>query len=334
MKKLLSTILMVFMVVIMSGTTVFAEDTKVGSANSISMKDKIIKEYRDRLFKYKKNENEAVSVERIREEQTLSQIQSNAVSELNQAGYEAYDISPQTFEATEEVLNTNLEDAGLSPDGSYIVVIEGEENASDITPYSDVSSSFTHRYNGTTYTLRWMTIYVTDDPYMDKYSYKNVLDSNSRRVIQNFLDTAVDIYVGAIWQPLGTMSSILGLNISDFMESYDAYLNYNATSTWTRRYTQVLCSYYNIWTNGCCVEEVQAASYLNGWYYNSSTKSKEQYITDTNYRYIYSDRFNDFEWRKDYAVIGYLNSWIQWDVTDDVEHRYNGDVIIKHHHNF
>ena len=37
---------------------------------------------------------------------------------------------------------------------------------------------------------------------------------------------------------------------------------------------------------------------------------------------------------KKYAVIGYLNAWIQKDTTGNIYYEYEDEVVITHRHNF
>lgn len=336
MKKIISMVLS-FVIILSMSTVAFAANVSNEEIINVSRKDEIIQNYKEKLATIRLQQAEASTMTARTSDLSSAKldIQAETVEELQSAGYEAYNVNPQTFESVEDALNTDLTSAGLSEDGSYIIMIEGENNSdTGISPMANTSSSFTHTYNGQTYTLRWMTMFVTDDPIFEKYSEVNLLESNARNVIEHFLDSAVDIVVGEVSKRAGIIKTILGLDISDFMVSYDAYMDYNATSTWTRRYTQVWDTYYQTWTNGCCVEEVEAASYINGWYYDVSLNTKNPLIKDFNKQVYYSDYYDDFTWRKDNAVIGYLTSAIRWDVTDDVKYKHDGDVIITHRHNF
>ena len=253
------------------------------------------------------------------------EIQAETVAALNKIGYEAYDVNPQTFETVANTLNTDLTQAGLNNEGAYIITLN---ESGFIYPDAETSRPFNHTYNGNTYSLRWMTVRSTDDPAFEDYSYKNIMNDSGRDAIINFLDAAVGIYVGEIWKPLGTISSLLGLSIGDIWTSQAPYCIYNATSTWVRRYTQVWSDYLDSWSFGCYVEEVEAASYMNGWYYNSTTHTKEPLIQNKEKRVIPSSRFKDCEWRKDYAVLGYLTSYVYPDITGDVKYYYDGEAII------
>lgn len=316
--------------------SVSAETTSVENSLTEIKKIEILKEHNRKLAKIRPLEYTpdiapaSITNTKSTFEQKL-EVQADTVEALKSLGYDAYDVNPQTFETVESILNTDLTAAGLKKDNAYIITLNEERS---IYPNATVSESFDHTYNGNKYTLRWMTVRYTDDPSFEKYSEKNVINDNTRDVIVNFLDAALGIYVGAIWSPLGTVASLLNLSISDFWVSYNAYFNYNATSTWVRRYTQVWSDYDQTWAFGCYVEQVEAASYLNGWYYDSATHTKKQLVTPTEYKYIDSSKYNDYEWRKNYAVIGYLNSTIQTNITGDVKYYYDGDVIFTHKHNF
>lgn len=329
MKKFLSIVLSITMFCAFSSNVVFAIDT----GGEINIKENIIKDYRERIFEYNKQANSDITAVSLDSEQSLAQIQTETVNELKNAGYNAYDVNPSTFSNIENILHTDLEAAGLNPNYSYIIVIEGEDNE-NVNSRVATSSSFSHTYNGTTYTLRWMTMYATDDPLMGKASDVNVLSSATTSVIKNCLDTAVSTYISSISRTLGTVASICGLSISNFAPAQTATMRLNGATNWTRRYTQVWNSYDSAWQNGCCVEEVTAYSYMSGSYYDASSNLYRSVPENKAYDTRYSSRYDDDKWRKDYAVVGYLNSWIQWDTVGDVVYKYNGTTKITHKHNF
>lgn len=67
--------------------------------------------------------------------QTLEQ---ETVAELTAAGYEAYHVTGDNYEALEETLHTDFAEMGLDPNSSYVVIISGEE--SDNNPNSNPNS--------------------------------------------------------------------------------------------------------------------------------------------------------------------------------------------------
>ena len=73
---------------------------------------------------------------------------------------------------------------------------------------------------------------------------------------------------------------------------------------------------------------------MSGSYYDASTNRYDGVPESKKYDTRYSSKFNNDQWRKNYAVIGYLNSWTQWDSVGDVAYKYNGSTKITHRHNF
>lgn len=341
MKKILSTILMVCMVMLTIGNTVFAVNQSNENSDAISVKDAIIKDYREKLlnvtFSIEEKISKHIGNNVNSDENIILEIQAETVSELKNAGYEAYDVNSQSFKSVELALNTDLTEAGLNPNGKYIILVEGEKNDNEVSTREAVSSSFTHVYNGTTYTLRWMTVYATDDPLMKKADSKNIIkNETSRNAIINCIDTGISAYLSAIPTRInwGTIASLVGFTIEDFAPSMGSTMTYQAATEWTRRYAQVWNSYDNAWQFGSCVEEVSMNSKISGYYYNSNTLDYVDVYKPNPIEVRYSPKFNNFDWRKNYAVIGYLNSYIYWDSAGDVEYEHGNVVVIRHRHNF
>lgn len=327
MKKVISILLLLSTMLSFSNNYVFAltEDFKD--------KDNIIKNYQEKIIEYNMQTNSGNILNKISEEDlSLATIQTETVIALNNLGYTAYDVNPDSFSNIENVLQTDLAEAGLNPNCSYIILIEGDEENNNSR--ASTSSSFVHTFNGTNYNLRWMTTYASDDPLMGKSSHIDILSSSSSTVIQNCLDATISAYISSIYKPLGTIASICGLSISNFSLAKTTTMTLNAGTNWTRRYTQVWCSYDNSWKNGCCVEEVSASSYIGGFCYNEKTNQYEPINENMVQEISYSSKYFDTQWRKDYAVRGYLTSMTQWDIIGDVVYKYNDITKITHRHNF
>lgn len=295
-------------------------------------KDKIIREYQEAILDLKLHSCSAAALD-AEIDATILGVQADTVLALRQAGYEAYDVNPQTYTNVAEILETDLKDAGLNPEGAYIVVVEGEQNDSAIAR-TDSSDSFYHSYNGTLYKLRSLTVYASDDPLMGKASTVNVLSSTSTTVIQNCLDTVIGTYLGAIDKRLGTVASICGLSISNFAPAQQVTMYLNAGTNWTREYTQVWSDYDNMWGNGSFVEKVSAFSYMSGVYYDSNTNNFKKVNENKSYDTRYSSKYNDKQWKRDSAVQGILTSWTYKDTVGDMQYKYGGSVKITHRENF
>lgn len=250
---------------------------------------------------------------------------------LNAAGYEAYNVNRETFDEVQIALSTDLNALNLDPDCSYIIIITGDQ--ADIT-LNGASSTFTHTYNGKTYLMRYFTITAADDPQYGKASTVNVLNSRVKDLIKNCLDTAISAYISSINNVLGTVASICGLSVSNFGTTQTSTLNVNCGTNWTRVYTQVWSDYDNAWLFGSCVEYVSGSAYMSGQYYSASQNKYIPVPPNAVSKTVYSSNYYNYEWRKNYAVIGYINSWIQYNAVGDVKYIYGNRTIVTHKENF
>lgn len=260
----------------------------------------------------------------------MASLQKETVDKLNECGYEAYDVNPQTYEAVEDKLQTDLSQIGLNKDGSYII-ISGNENSDK--PYSSASNGFSYTYNGVSYTLRYLTVTAADDRMYGKASTVNVLQSASRDLIVRCLDTAIVAAISSVNKPLGTVASICGLSIGNFNTSQTATLNLNCGSNWTRIYTQVW-SPNDGWLFGSMVEYVNANSYMSGMYYSASQNKYVAVPQNAKSATQYSSHYSNTEWRKERAVMSYLGAGFQYDYIGPVKYSYGGSVKVTHAENF
>ena len=166
MKIIISIILTVCLLSVSAVNTVFAGEYPIRNTSQETKKEEILRNYREKLFEVELNSsNEAAIYARSTNSKSnfdlKLEIQAEAVEELKKLGYEVYDVNPQTFESVEETLNTDLTEAGLNEEGAYLIFMNEE---SFIYPDAETGDPFTHTYNGSTYTLRWMTVRASDYP--------------------------------------------------------------------------------------------------------------------------------------------------------------------------
>ncbi|MBQ4641362.1 MAG: hypothetical protein IJB47_01970 [Oscillospiraceae bacterium] len=336
MKKFISVILAVCLLSSMVINTAFATSATDNNLSINSKKEEIIKAYNEKLLEIELSSLDDTS-SNLRTSNSKSkfdlklEIQAETVKELRKLGYEAYDVNPQTFESVEETLNTDLTAVGLSDDGAYIITLNDE---SSIYPDAEIDDPFVHTYLGTTFLMRFMTVRATDDPRFKKESNIPILDSNYSNVIANFLDAIIAISMEEIYSPMGTVATLLGLSISDFIPLQNASSSFHAGSTWTRIYTQVWDDDFATWVFGSYVEKVDARFFLSGMYYDATTNLYQAMGTPINTWVYHSDEYYDWTWRKDNAALGYLTSSIYSDITDNVKYYYDGEVVVTHYHNF
>ncbi|WP_316520655.1 hypothetical protein [Neglectibacter sp. CSJ-5] len=262
----------------------------------------------------------------------IREIQENTVAELKASGYDAYNVNPETFEAMQEVLQTNFEDIGLDASCSYIVIVDGNDanNANgEVTPYG-AGSSFNYTSGGTTYKMRYFTITAADDSGYGKASTVNLLRSASKELIQRCLDMAIIAYISAFSKTLGTVASLSGLSVSNFGTSQSSTMDLYGGTNWTRVYTQVWSDYDEAWESCSSVEYAKATSHISGQYYSASANSYVGIPYKPVSTTLYSSKYSDYEWRKSQAVNGYMHSVINYDTTGPVRYRYGSEVKITH----
>lgn len=255
----------------------------------------------------------------------------------NEEGFEAYSVNSDTYESVQEELETDLTELGVESEYSYIIVLDAAgEGSGDAQARASYGSSFNYTYNGTTYSLRRVTIYTSDDPKMYKNSKVDLLQSASINLINNCLNTAIYAYIDFLSGPLhlGTVAGICGLSIANFGTGGTSRLELNGATTWTRKYTQVWNNYDQRWASGSSVEDVQATSWMTGSYYDAHTNSTQLVPQNKSTKKLYSNNYSNTTWQNQYAIVGYLNSYIQFDTVGTVKYSYGGTVKITHYENF
>ena len=263
-------------------------------------------------------------------------LRRETVKALQDAGYAAYDVTKETFDQVEQVLSTDLSEIGLSKDYSYIIVLSGEEISNGLTrdAYGGTPTpSFKYTYNGTEYTLRYMSVTAANVPAYGMASDENLLNSNVQNVINNCLNTAITAYLDAVAKPFGTVASLLGFDISNFAPEKTATLTLTAGTNWTRIFTQVQDPYYGDWIYGSSVEYVNATCFLSGTYYDADENRYVQIPDNETVKKGYSERFYDYEWRKETAIDN-LFGRATYDCINKVKYYYGGNHIITHELNY
>lgn len=250
--------------------------------------------------------------------------------EIMQLGYLPYIVSRDNYHEQEESLNTNFQDMGLNKECVYLVLLEGTNNTR-----AAVSGSYNYVYNGKSYILRKVIITAVDDSIYSKASSCNLLASSSKTLIENCLNAAISAYISSVCQPLGTVASICGLNISMFSTIGTSTIDLNCGTNWTRKHTQVYNESTGDWTSGSSVEYAKMNSYLSGHYYSASGNEMLPVPEKASSSIKYSDHYEDNTWQNQQAII-YSNNLngIHYDITGAIEYKYNDTVKVIHNENF
>ena len=274
-------------------------------------------------------------------------LEQETVEELTAAGYEAYHVTASNYDALEDTLKTDFSSMGLDPNGSYIVVITGDNsNNNNARGYGDNLISptpgpteggayFTYTYQGVEYRMRYLTITAEDHPAYAKADHYDCLHSKSLDQIENCLNAVISVAADYISSPLhlGTIASICGLSLVDFGTVSNSTLSMYGGASWTRIYTQVWSEYDESWFFGSSVEYVQTYTFMTGMYYDSTTNRMESVPGDESRTTIYSEHYYDMTWRKEQAAKSYFHA-ITYDIVGSVKFKYNGRNVITLSENF
>ncbi len=263
-------------------------------------------------------------------ENKINEFYSKYVDELTELGYQMKIVYKDNYNEKQKELNTNFERLGINEEGVYLILLENNNNLrSTGYGYTD------YTYNGKTYKLRKVMITAADNSAYSKASYCDLLKSNSATIIENCLNTAIIAYISNISSTMGTVASICGLNASMFGTTRSSTLVLNCATNWTRIYTEVYSEYYNDWRAGSCIENAKASSYVSGYYYSAITNSMEKVEENEKTKYFMSQNYDNETWRKEQAIISYINNnGVTYDTTGDVKYYHGNKLKITHREDF
>lgn len=257
-------------------------------------------------------------------------LEEETVDELIAAGYEAYNVTSANYDILENNLNTNFEELGLDRNGSYIIVISGEEPGSSNNAYTTTGSepgedsldpdddSFLYYYEPFDRYFSMRYVWVTCDRQtasVDVVStfgalYTNLLANNdvTGYVKSNSIYTTGDT--------LGTLRSLWGLDSS--VTYSNPSLTVQCAVDWSRKYIQVLDESINEWAITTHSEYASINTTFTGHYLNSSTSSND-YVSYRTYTTIYSPNYHNSEEMKVKAVMFITGINPTYDRTQEIQ---------------
>ena len=251
-------------------------------------------------------------------------------------------------------MNTDFSDIGLNPNGSYIVVVHGEDNPDDASngarvvlppSYEDFdgggggsnsNSSFSHTYNGKTYSMRYVTITKADN---DAYGMtSDWVDLRRLCNIGNQLnDLNVIVTILSSFEPLsdlGTIYSLLMAALSLDSSTQTDSLTCKISSNWTVKYIQVFNAAENTWQFRASTEYVSSHYTYHYEYYEPSTNRYESASVEGYYPNILSDHYEHKDYMKDIAAWVHEEDSTLWYDISDVEYTFNGRTAVKHYRGY
>ena len=272
--------------------------------------EEILDEYHQKVFEAQ-NAGEAAAYS-PRSGSSGKTLEQETVDALNAAGYEAYNVTGENYEALEDQLKTDFSDMGLDPNSSYIIAISGEEsenntagmNSRAIVPVDPGGGggdgSFTYTYNGATYRLRYVTVTpdANESGMQVKSSYifheQSFIQAIGRNIFNTIIVTTMDKALPDC-KPLGTIASIF-FDVPDDYLYVDLNLEdveLRAHTVWTYNFIQVWNEFDQTWDTSQCSEYATSAVWRVDSIYDPATgypiptQSTPQY--STHYSSIYYD---------------------------------------------
>jgi len=275
-------------------------------------------------------------------------LEQETVDTLNAAGYEAYNVTPANYSALEDQLNTDFADMGLDPDGSYIIAIHGEDSASSntangVSPRAIVPppiddhigrTTFDYTYNGTTYTMRYVTVTPTENSNLIQIHDRSVqlLNQNPDNVSLPFINLTLTAlsFVPAV-STQATILSLLFSSIPNVDLTVPRSIAYTPTSLWTITYTQVYHSEDQAWKSSTAIEYVIPQCFIDYYYYDPTIQLVVRSSVTSQLPTIYSEHYNDQEHMKQIAAIAFERGACAVDPVEEVVYKYNGNVAATHY---
>ena len=351
MKKMVSLLVVLCMLALM------LPGTAVKSAATPPSVEDILNDYHAKAFEQNRESEEggAAAYARSGSERTLEQ---ETVEILCDAGYEAYNVTADNYDSVEALLQTDLTSMGIDREGSYIVVISGEEENSG-NPNSRAGGSFIEQDDGglggtdnptgdiwfeythdnKTYKMRYVTVTAAENPNfrkVDEVKLNEEFGPNDVLEIVGMASSTVGLLSGTVIVG-GVATSLVILNtpvsiallitgmISNYTPSYRDLIEMVCESIWTVKYTQIYNSGDNEWYLNAGVEYVTVQKLVNYSVYNPNTNRYDNGRVCFDDEVLYSALYNDPETMKVRAVHAYEygnHEEHYLDTVDQVEFRF------------
>ena len=297
--------------------------------------EEILNEYHRRAFEARtQSDTETASTWSRRGGQTLEE---ETVDALTNAGYEAYNVTSGNYDTLEAELKTDFAAMGLDPEGSYIIVISGEDPTAptstggastyNVSPNPEQgqapdggggSTFFSYTYNGQVYWMRFVTVIPTTTNGQFIRSFKTVqaedwIQSGVSKVSDAVLVTAID---NIPLDPTGTTfptATIIGLIIDlaedeSYIEIDPTSLIVEAKSNWTCQVIQIWCGLHNDWETMQYSESVHSMAEYSYYADEPGKPEPVEHVSDEYHYTFYSWKYDNYSQRYEDAVTHYLTT--------------------------
>ena len=322
--------------------------------------EEILNEYHRKAFEAQiQGDTETASTWSRRSGNTKT-LEQETVDTLTEAGYEAYNVTADNYETLQAELKTDFATMGLDPEGSYIMVISGEE-AEETAPENSVaplnispnpeitqppdgggSTLFEYIYDDETYYMRYVTVTATENSHLRQIDdvtlneelgpYNAIEIAGMASSVIGFLSDSIIVdgittCVVMFNTPVSISLLLLDL-LPDYTPKLTDLIRMTGSCVWTVQYTQIYDFGEEQWFLNAGVEYVTVQKYVDYDIYNPNT-----YLYDSTRVYydnevIYSALYNEPETMKQRAVLAYLYGQgdnRHLDKVDKVEFTYGGN---------
>lgn len=307
--------------------------------------EEILSEYHRKAFEAQIQGDTETASTWSRRSGNAKTLEQETVDTLTEAGYEAYNVTAYNYETLGEELQTDFVDMGLDPEGSYIIVIDGEDptestssggaSTYNVSPNPkiigppDGGSPYDYVYNGITYSVRFVSVVSTSEvTNLNKntiFSREDSfwLDKLVKGLAETALITGIDkgvTHVTGCPVPVATFASLLidAVDNTVYTELESGMLPIHATTTWTLNAVQVWSDFYGVWKttqySASATSRAKCAGYLEDPATSESTWHEGPEFSNTRY----SAKYNNMSDRKLDAVLAFRANTKVYDRTGDI----------------
>ena len=262
-----------------------------------------------------------------------TQLKQETIAELNAAGYSAYDVNPVSYNDLEETLQTDFSQMGLDPNGSYIIVISGEEGEEeeekpangtrDATQpphlydpeFPGGGDTFFYKRGNKSYLMRYLTVVSSGGEDLKDWDIIRSNEYSDPTWLLNFLSAANYIVGESVDQYDSTYVDIVLTLLSVFITEPDDIngIEWEAIASWKIKYTQIYRTgqfVWNEWQSCSAVERVYVHYNIKATYYDETAGSDHEGGTVTateegEYGILKTEHYDDTDWQKSAAAAAF-----------------------------
>lgn len=316
--------------------------------------DEILNEYYQKALEAEAAGEASAAAYSPRSGQSGKTLEQETVETLTAAGYEAYNVIGDNYEALEEELNTDFSEMGLDPEGSYVVVISGEdpdqpasaggESTYNLNPRPEQDeapdggdlSYFFYSYNGKLYKMRYVTVASNgaDELYKDDIYFEadeSWLTDHMRTVFDTTIIGVTDSIVPNV--PLGTLASLIfdSPETHVFRTLRPGSLVVHMATNWTCSYLQVWNEQDQTWDSSHFSEYATSMVYCSGSVFDPDANRAVPVVYNPQYFTTYSYYYHNTEKRLEFAMKAYDHYTIYHDTVSSVSFYWgntDGEILL------